>query len=205
MPKNSLEFNSQDHAKHLNRSVFTLSLVSLLLAAALLLSLLYLYKLSFVKKTSLPARPLAAKTASQKPVHNFTVLRLEPAILPLKIGQSGSINLGIQTGTNLVSGVEFTLNFDPVKLEIVSVTPASFFAKPNILANKIDNKKGTWYYAIGTFTPKSGSDNLVSFVLKGKALGQSKLSFSPDTKVAAKNEGVLNVLKETIAASVEVQ
>ncbi|MBI3384570.1 hypothetical protein HY030_00025 [Candidatus Gottesmanbacteria bacterium] len=208
MPKNSLADDNGgfDQIKHLNKTVLLLSLVSLFLAAGLLLSLLYLYKLSFVKKP-VTYRPQPAKIANQKPKpgNKFTILSLNPSLLPLKLGQNGSINLSIQTGTNLVSGVEFTLNFDPTKIEILSIVPAGFFAKPNVLASKIDNQKGTLYYAIGTFTPKSGNDNLVTFIIKGKALGQHKINFGPDAKVAAKGEGSENVLKETIGVNVEVK
>lgn len=135
---------------------------------------------------------------------NYTSIAFNPATTFLKVQQTANINMVIDTGLNTVTGAEFILKYDPKYLEITSVTPAGFYEKPVVLANKNENAKGLYSYAIATMTPKSGNGNLVTVSVKALSFGSTKIEFLEDPKIADKNESSNNVLKTKENAILEI-
>ncbi|MBI3384571.1 hypothetical protein HY030_00030 [Candidatus Gottesmanbacteria bacterium] len=114
---------------------------------------------------------------------NYTTLAFNPSSSRLKVGQTENLNLIIQTGANLVAGVEFTLKFDPSKLEILSVL---LFITASIV--------GTLYLV------KQRQET------RSKAAPATTLSFSPATATAQIGETVslsvlINTADNTVSAA----
>jgi hypothetical protein len=134
---------------------------------------------------------------------NYTTLAFNPTPATLKVGQTKNINLLIDTGANMVTGLQFVLKYDPRVLEIVSIAPAGFYDKPTVLLNKKDQAKGTYEYAVGTLAAKTGNGNLITLTIKGLSLGSTQITIN-ETKVADKNEMSNNVFKSGESVGVEV-
>lgn len=181
----------------------------LLFGALLFITLLTLFVLILTTK-----KPLSVNTARNIAVlspapasftHNYTTLYFDPASLSLVAGgQNQNLNLFIDTGQNTVVGTELSLKFNSALVEVVSISPGGFFDKPIVLSKKIDNKNGIINYALSSLTPKMGKGNLLTLIVRGKASGQTRISFG-DTQIAAQKEDAHNVLKEAKSALLEVK
>jgi len=113
-----------------------------------------------------------------------------------------SLPINISTGKNKVTAVQLELQYDPLILTNVAVTPASFFAKPDILLNQIDTKTGRISYAldVGLTTLQGvvgrGTVANLTFSVKAGTPEQTAIIFLPKTLVADQ-EIKGNVLKQT--------
>lgn len=113
-----------------------------------------------------------------------------------------SLPINIATGKNKVTAVQLELQYDPLILTNVAVTPGSFFANPNVLLNQIDVKTGRISYAFGVGLDDqgvAGKDTVanLTFSIKIGALEKTAIIFLPKTLVTA--EGIIeSVLKEAL-------
>ncbi|MBI4089440.1 MAG: hypothetical protein HY424_01875 [Candidatus Levybacteria bacterium] len=116
---------------------------------------------------------------------------------------SYSLPINIATGTNKVTAVQLELQYDPLILTNISVSPGSFFQNPVVLLNQIDTKTGRISYAFGINPTDQGvAGQGTVAILNFKALTSEKTAiiFLPKTLVAA--EGTTqSVLKTTINAT----
>ena len=121
-----------------------------------------------------------------------TSLSLSPKGSIKYLDEMFPIEILIDTGKNVVSGVELYLSFDPEKLKVERVEPGSFFENPNILLNEADQKEGKISFALGTFSPKSGVGSLATLTFR--VIGTTPetqptiVSFMDKTKVAEVGE-----------------
>jgi hypothetical protein len=93
----------------------------------------------------------------------------------------------VDPGQNQVVGIETHFTYDPALLTFVSAVPGPGFTKPEILMQQNDAVKGTFTYAIGTFTPSAAHGPLfmVTFKPTAKATGALQVAFDRvNTKVA---------------------
>lgn len=104
-----------------------------------------------------------------------------------------SLPVNITTGKNKVTAVQLELQYDPLVLTNVAVTPSSFFTDPIVLLNQIDTKTGRISYAFGV--PPAGQAvagkgvvaNL-TFSTRAKISERTAIIFLPKTLVTA--EGI---------------
>jgi hypothetical protein len=113
---------------------------------------------------------------------------------------SYSLPVNITTGKNKVTAVQLELQFDPLLLSNIAVTPDSFFLNPSVLLNQIDYKTGRISYAFGIgptgqgITGQGTVANL-TFSVKAGTPVKTAIIFLPKTLVTA--EGISkSVLKE---------
>ena len=59
--------------------------------------------------------------------NNGTILTLSPATKTLKVGETFTVGLTMNTGADAVSAVELHLSYDPTAIQIISFNPASRF------------------------------------------------------------------------------
>jgi hypothetical protein len=129
-----------------------------------------------------------------------SVLALSPNPITVRPGQSGSVDVTIDTSDNAVTAVQLELAYDPTVISNVKVTSGPLFAQPVVLINKNNAKAGRYTYAFGIQPNQAtiqgtGSVATVTFTALKSALGQqSQLALLPETLVTAR--GVANsVLK----------
>jgi uncharacterized repeat protein (TIGR01451 family) len=83
-------------------------------------------------------------------VEKQVVLALEPATLTLNMGDTFELPIVVDAGTQQVDGASAYLNFDPMQLEVVAISPGSEL--PSVIANDFDNTTGELAFAAGTFS-----------------------------------------------------
>lgn len=197
--------------KTLNRLVNLLALTCLLLAAGLVLTLLVVYNYSVSALNNSVSKPTVKQKIIKptvKPQPSFgkdTTLSFVQPIQNTQSGQIFDLNLKIDTGQNTVTGVEFTLQYDPKFISIESITPSGFYEKPTVLINQKNNSLGTYKFAVGSMDPKKGNGSLVNVRVKTINPGSSQVSFQGETKVADKNAGSNNVLKSVSGITLNIQ
>lgn len=125
-----------------------------------------------------------------------TVLSLEPATSSQTIDQIFTVNLQIETGTNMVAATDIDMSYDPQVLIVEEVIPGTFFDNPQEL-RKETGVPGKIYYSLGSLTPKQGSGILAIISFRGLAAGTTAVTFDDTTIVAGIDEG--NVLENTLS------
>ena len=133
------------------------------------------------------------------------MLKLSPATGNLTPGATFDVEIVVEAGSLLVDGAAAYLNFNPLYLEVVSVTPGTSFNPP--LRNDFDNGAGEVNFAAGIFDSfPSGTFTLatVKFRGVGTALGTG-ISFNTQLpRASAVTFGGENLLISTQPASVNV-
>ena len=135
-----------------------------------------------VAQTALLFDEISMSTSSAKPLYSLPII--------------------IQTGKNLVTGVQLELSYDPEIITNVSIQQGTFFLKPVVLLNNIDKENGRISYALGINpqdSGKKGEDIVATLTFKTNVLSPTAttISFLPKTLVTA--EGVeQSVLKSTL-------
>lgn len=102
-----------------------------------------------------------------------------------------TITVGIDTQEDEVIAVQLALSYDPHILTNLTMTPGTFFGKPVILANKINQEKGTIFYAVAiapTGKPVKGKGIIatISFTPNTKGTTLTQLTFLKNTLVTGK-------------------
>ena len=174
----------------------TLVLVVVLAAAAILL-LSFAFKQT---KNLLQNNPTVVK---QSPAHTSLSLSSDP-----KLNSSTyTEDVNIDTSSNVVTGVQLELTYDPKVLTAVDVTPGTFFENSNVLIKKVDTVNGRVTYALGVTLGekgKSGKGVIASLhfaLIPGQKLPViTAINFLPKTQVSAQ-ETIESVLKDTSNAN----
>lgn len=176
----------------------TLILVVILAAIAILL-----LSFAFKQKNALVQTPNNPTGVQASPAHTTLSLSSNPKL----IGSSYTDDVTIDSGANIVTGVQLELTYDPKVLTAVDVTPGTFFENSNVLIKKIDTVNGRITYALGVALGEKGKSGIgviasLHFALvPGPSLPVTTvISFLPKTQVSAQ-ETVQSVLKETSDAN----
>jgi hypothetical protein len=134
-------------------------------------------------------------------------LYITPATQDAYPGSSVDVAVKLNTSTNLVTGVDIRLKFDPTKLEVVSFTKGSGIPSLNNLIDAetgFDNTTGDLSYVIFTTdrTKAVTGSNIevlkVTFKVKQTAnFGNQAINFGADTSLAAVLEEINVVINKT--------
>jgi len=93
------------------------------------------------------------------------VLALAPQSTSVNVSDTFSVTVQVQAGVQQVDGAAAYLNFDPLRVEVVSITPASTLS--SILQNEFDNDLGQMNFAAGTLsTPVTGTFTLATITFR---------------------------------------
>lgn len=178
----------------------TLILIIVLAAAAILL-------LSFAfnqKNIQLPNQTTKVK---ESPAHTTLSLSSNPKLL----SSSYTDEVTIDTGANVVTGVQLELSYDPKVLTAVDVTPGTFFENSNVLIKKVDTVNGRITYALGVALGEKGKSGKGVIASLHFALipGQTQpvtttITFLPKTQVSAQ-ETIESVLNKTEDANLTLE
>lgn len=131
-----------------------------------------------------------------------TTIAVDPATTTKTKGDSFTLQIKIDTGTNSVVAVDLDINFNPQVLEATDISPGTFFGSPSEAGKTINNTTGNILYALTSFTAQSGSGNLASILFQAKDVGTSSISFGSRTGAYA--SGGENVLQQTSPGTVTI-
>lgn len=116
-----------------------------------------------------------------------TVLSLFPATVNVpEAGQTFDLTANIDSQTNLVSGADIYITFDPVKLQMSDLVRMTFLDQ-QIKAPTIDNTSGTAQIVLGTFEPKQGRGDVAKMTFRSVAEGTTVVNFGPRTRATGKD------------------
>lgn len=159
------------------------------------------------KQPTQPKQTTISNQPTPTPVEQST-LTLSPNPATLTSGNSGTIDVIIDTAVNEVKGVELEMAYDPEALSAITITPAEFFPAPVILKKNIDRKTGRITFALGlrpSQVPVTGIGKVatIRFTKATGATGTTEIEILPNSLVAAK--GVYNsVLKSATGATIDL-
>lgn len=142
------------------------------------------------------------------PVEQST-LTLSPNPATLTSGNSGTINVVIDTGANEVIAVQLELSYDPEALSSVTIAPSEFFTTPYILEDDVDRQTGRITFALGlrpSQVPVTGIGNVatIRFTKAAGATGITAIEVLPNSLVAAKAAKGVSVLKSATGATIDL-
>ena len=148
----------------------------------------------------IPVKPVAKESVAQ------TILSFGVPVVATSSSKSVlsySLPVNIMSGKNKVTAVQLELQYDPLVLTDISITPGSFFPKPDvILPLQIDTKAGRISYALSVGLTSEGIINKgtvanLTFSVKAQAPTKTIIIFLPKTLVTA--QGVSeSVLKQAV-------
>ncbi|MGC1375586.1 MAG: DNRLRE domain-containing protein [Anaerolineales bacterium] len=119
---------------------------------------------------TLPSTPTPTATNTMTPAPaGSVVLAIVPAATTVNIGQSFSLTVQVQAGSQQVDGAAAYLNFDPAYLQVVSMSSGTTL--PVVIQNSYDNTAGRIDYAAGKLSSPypSGSFTLVTINFTARA------------------------------------
>lgn len=156
---------------------------------------------------SLSPRESKIPSASRKVNTNFahTSLSISEDVRASTTSGIWEVDVNIDSGDNLVTGVQLELSFDPQVLTKVDVRPGDFIPNPVEILKRIDTPSGRISYILGGQLGKKGIKGkgtvaTVSFSTTGGQ--QTQLNFLPQTIVAADGYDQ-SVLRQTVSAVIE--
>ncbi len=125
-----------------------------------------------------------------------TTLALSPATVTKKVGDTFSLDITIDTGTNQVVAADIRVTYDPEKLEAQSITNSTVF--PNILTSGIVSR-GSASIAVGASDVRKpyrgiGTIAVVRFKTIQKTETPATVRLAQDTFVGGLGENATNVL-----------
>lgn len=132
-----------------------------------------------------------------------TILSFNPENITLKKGVETFVTINIDTNEDSVSAVETVLSYNPKIIEVVDIIPGSFFNKPNVLEQTINQKKGIVTYTLGGIRAKQGKGAVAKIKIKGLQKGKSSLSLEGSQAAAIQKSS--NVLKEAFNVYIIVE
>jgi hypothetical protein len=130
---------------------------------------------------------------------NGTVIRAEPATIPLNVGDTATVQIWIENVTDLYA-VDLQISFDPEVIEIqdadpneagIQIEPGDFLAAEFLVENEADNVTGDIFYVVtqrAPTPPVSGAGVLLSISFRAIGLGNSALTFVQNQLVSAAGE-----------------
>jgi hypothetical protein len=105
-------------------------------------------------------------------------LSIQPSINTVAVGDTFSVTIQAEAGSQIVTGVSTYLNFDSDYLEVQSVTPGATL--PTVIQNTYDNNAGTIDYSAGKLGAPFPSGTFTVATIEFKALALT----SPNTTLS---------------------
>lgn len=117
-----------------------------------------------------------------------TSLLFNPASVTKPPGELFNLELKINTDEP-ITAADLNITFDPKTVQIVKITPGSFFPAPQILIDTIDKEKGAVAFSVFSLEEKLGNNSLLSLTLKTlkNDYSSSALKMENTSIIAGKN------------------
>lgn len=154
-----------------------------------------------------PQRSKNGNPASNLPPQAQAQTKLNFSSAPILTTETSSgsaiyeVDVNIASGQNAVTGVQLEVNYDPKTLNVLSVTPGSFFTQPVEIQNKIDGANGHLSYVSATPLGEAGvsGQGVVAKIKFVKPATSGPITFSFNDQTVVTTEATSqNVLKESV-------
>lgn len=130
-----------------------------------------------------------------------TTLSLKPATATKELGSDFTVEIYIDTGTNVVSFADIDISYNSQILTATSINAGPFFQTPSETRKNINTPGKIGYSILATATgSRSGSGVLAYITFSAIANGQTQVSFDSSTTVGDPAENT-SVLDQTISAT----
>jgi hypothetical protein len=113
-------------------------------------------------------------------------LSISPTPVTTQVGQTFTVSLNMNTGTDSVSAADVHVSYDQTKLQVQSVTAGTFL--PVVLAaGAFDNTAGSASITVGSqpTTPANGTGTLATVTFKALATGSTAINYLSTTQTAS--------------------
>jgi hypothetical protein len=118
------------------------------------------------------------------------------------VGENFSLELRVKTNGTPINAMGFTLLYNPIYVEVVSMTTEKSFCT-HYLDNTFDNQKGTITVSCGMPSPGFLGDSLaVRVEMRGRIAGQPAVTASPKTVYLLANDGKGSNIVETSPSTI---
>lgn len=191
------------------------TLLLIIFLAFMTLGLFSLAYYSIQPATKPSTTPTPQQFVSPTPVAKTARLYFVPDIISsTSTSAVSTADVWIDAGSNMISGVQLEMQYNPDSLQNVTIKPAtgevnSFFAPaPSsvLLFNEVDSKLGRISYAIGISTGVkaiSGKGRIATITFARLKNGQSEsITFLPSTQVTQPRNKT-SVLKEALPLTIQ--
>ncbi|MBP8591124.1 hypothetical protein KBI33_01485 [Candidatus Shapirobacteria bacterium] len=133
----------------------------------------------------------------------------QPEEIVAEAGKTVPVMLMVDSGQNILAGIEIGLEFEDKFLEIISILPGDFFTPATVAEQRIDNAEGKAFFTFlcSPQKPRQGKGNLVliNFLVKEKGhKGETLVNFSAQTQAAAIGEEK-NVVKSARPLKIKIE
>ena len=131
--------------------------------------------------------PGLVKESSPARLHKASFYFLQPD--PVAVGESFTIELRVKTSGTAINAMGFTLNYNPLYVEVDTMTTENSFCT-FYLDNTFDNQKGTVKVSCGMPNPGFLGDTLaVRLTARGRIAGNPAIVADPSTVSILANDG----------------
>lgn len=183
----------------------TILLIIFLTAAAIGLIVFSYYS----KQEPKPPAVTPPKETSVSNAHTVLSLTALPVPIANTSPKQYSVEVNIDSGENLVSGVQLEFSYDPKLLANVDISEGPFLKGPVELLKNIDAKNGRISYALGIPMGQTGitGKGVVAKITFTEISGSSKtasINFLPKTQVTDQRYAV-PVLKSTTSTTFNIE
>ncbi|OGM61261.1 hypothetical protein A2955_02050 [Candidatus Woesebacteria bacterium RIFCSPLOWO2_01_FULL_37_19] len=157
-----------------------------------------------------PTSTLAPGTPTPTPIPGVpdTTLSMTTPSASQRLNRNFVASVNVDSGANKLIGVELNIAFDPSKLQVVDVTPGTFFPNAESANKIIDNNNGSLSFTLlippENTQPVQGSGELAKIDFTPIDLGNTTISFAQNTLVAAVDSGSVNMLQDTTPLTVDI-
>jgi len=136
-----------------------------------------------------------------------TTLSFFPTVVTKNPGQTFSLTINADTGSNKITGIDIEISYDPSAIQLTqmkgttSIAPLSSIIKNGVIDNTAGKARFVAYTAVKT-DAISGSLDILDVsgnILSGVASGQFPITFTATTTVSAVDEGQNVVISSTPA------
>lgn len=134
-----------------------------------------------------------------------TTLSFQPSNATIKVGETVSLSVAIDTAENKATAADLRIIYDPKKLTLKDFKPGTFL--PVVLTQpRIDNNQGlaTAVFGAQPANVPKGKGSLGTLVFQAKDTGTISVAFSPQTEVTGIDEEI-NILIAKNSAAVTIQ
>ena len=143
-----------------------------------------------IRKKAAPATSLSFTSSSTTP----------------KVGETFTLNIITDTGTNTVSAAEILIKFDPSLIKVNSITAGDFFVGGNTISDSINNNTGTAQITLlaSPTNPISGTGTVAVINATTLKAGSNTFSFDQTTKMSGVGEGSTNIINRLTPLTITI-
>ena len=153
------------------------------------------------------SRPAGVQSTVSPAAGAGTTLTAYASADTVSVGEEFLIRIDIDSGGNLVTGVQLELTYDPAVIAVETVANAEFFPNPIEYAKKNDKGKGKIIFATGSLDGRKGSGIVAR--LKAKALrktkGAAEILTIESTSLVTELGNTKSVLRSVKGASIVIR